>query len=965
MSPNGEKRVVTFDLLRQPFSILRVEPTATMAEISEAFEDASRDGLAPESELSAARQAIINPRLRLAAELAALLDTPAGEAKAVYSALRSGASSNDLRRVADRLSPLSRCNLLTHIAAHHPADADLLVALVDAHSSMAAETLAPTIERVRKAAGSVSPSLDALSAGLHDLIARHSKAVFEGFLTIQSAAAPVYACTTRVLASPNPDRIEALDSIIRAYGQFIGPELSRYEERVKAACDSLRTQPTKAYAVASIAEAVRSWHVLGASLMELEAHKGRDDKRARELFAEVRSLAVDLANDHQQYDSGLSLTKAALEAFSALPRAAEQLKEDFSLLEERAAAAGVEPLKKWIDDLGGDLVILADDLQAHGFGDRSIRETKELFDLFLRAIDATQSTKASDLPWILARGLAIRLNNEGKAPRAALALTTGLLQRTEASSVSTEMLNQLRGDQRTIERNLLEEKLMEHIKANRVSDALAVISNLLNDYKSPEERDLLRGVEAGLQKKRTAQITRWVVFGVIGAIILIANLGDKSSPPPSTYAQRPVPSSPSYQPPSVQGDYRSPPATTPPSAHSAEEVMPEVGYGQKFSRGNIRYCLYQEERMRSIKSSLSINEDIDAFNKLVNDWNLRCSNYKYLESDMAAVTAELSEKKPKLEKDGKQIVAGWPSRSVPVPGNTYIPPPSPQSDTAPVLWSPTPPEQQAEITLDLLRIEDAVRVQNRLRELGYFRFQGLANGTWGAQSRRALRAFKLANGLTSDDVLDSMAAGRLFSASAVRAEAKTQLGGAQTTVETAYPAPYGATLNPLNRADAVRIHAKFRELALYKGKDDTVWSGASRVALTKFKTKYGLGQDDVWDAATEQRLFSLVPDRPAENPRDAFSAAVAGTWVTDIRACPGGEGGTDAVPISITAVRAEAGGGGCEFGDMNGAGATWTVKAVCSFNGKSWTANINLTRAGELLTWSSERGLVQYRRCGS
>ena len=175
---------------------------------------------------------------------------------------------------------------------------------------------------------------------------------------------------------------------------------------------------------------------------------------------------------------GLSLTKAALEAFSALPRAAEQLKEDFSLLEERAAAAGVEPLKKWIDDLGGDLVILADDLQAHGFGDRSIRETKELFELFLRAIEATQSTKASDLPWILARGLAIRLNNEEKAPRAALALTTGLLQRTEASSVSTEMLNQLRGDQRTIERNLLEEKMMEHIKANRVSDALAVISNL-------------------------------------------------------------------------------------------------------------------------------------------------------------------------------------------------------------------------------------------------------------------------------------------------------------------------------------------------------------------------------------------------------------------------------------------------------------------------------------------------------
>lgn len=153
-----KRRAATFDLLQQPFSMLRVEPTATMSQISEAFEDASSDELASESELSAARQSILNPRLRLAAELTSLLDTPPGEAKAVYSALRSGASLRDLRRVADRLSPLSRANLLAHIAAHQPADADLLVALIDAHALMNAETLQPTIERVRKAAGSVSPA---------------------------------------------------------------------------------------------------------------------------------------------------------------------------------------------------------------------------------------------------------------------------------------------------------------------------------------------------------------------------------------------------------------------------------------------------------------------------------------------------------------------------------------------------------------------------------------------------------------------------------------------------------------------------------------------------------------------------------------------------------------------------------------------------------------------------------------
>jgi hypothetical protein len=75
-SLGAEKRAATFDLLRQPFSMLRVEPTATVAQISEAFEDASADRLASESELFAARQAVVSPRLRLAAELASLLDTP-------------------------------------------------------------------------------------------------------------------------------------------------------------------------------------------------------------------------------------------------------------------------------------------------------------------------------------------------------------------------------------------------------------------------------------------------------------------------------------------------------------------------------------------------------------------------------------------------------------------------------------------------------------------------------------------------------------------------------------------------------------------------------------------------------------------------------------------------------------------------------------------------------------------------
>lgn len=397
------KRSAIFDLLHQPFSILHLEPTATADQISEAFEDACADRLAPESELVAAREAIVNPRLRLAAELAWLLDTPPGEAKAVFAALRNEASLFDLRRVADRLPALSKANLLAHIAAHEPADADLLVSLVDAHASINAATLQPAIEGIRKASGNVNSSLDALRVALHELADRHSKAAFGGFAAIRNAAGAMQACTTRVLERPSQDRIEALDGVVRAYRQSIGPELMRCEERVKAAIATLRAQPQAIGPVTAIGEAVREWAEMGRPLIALEAYKGRDDERARELFYSVRGLAIDIANEHKSFDLALSLSQIALGAFRDMPRAAGQLHEDIPFIVEQLADAALQPLRKLIASLDNDFIrlALAKDLIAFDFGERSVNETKEIFELFLVAITKTRGSKFNDIPSLL------------------------------------------------------------------------------------------------------------------------------------------------------------------------------------------------------------------------------------------------------------------------------------------------------------------------------------------------------------------------------------------------------------------------------------------------------------------------------------------------------------------------------------------------------------------------------------
>ena len=61
---------------------------------------------------------------------------------------------------------------------------------------------------------------------------------------------------------------------------------------------------------------------------------------------------------------------------------------------------------------------------------------------------------------------------------------------------------------------------------------------------------------------------------------------------------------------------------------------------------------------------------------------------------------------------------------------------------------------------------DARKAQDRLIELGFF--TGPADAVWGAKSRMALRAFKIANGLAADDKWDDLVGGRLYSTQAAR-----------------------------------------------------------------------------------------------------------------------------------------------------------------------------------------------------
>jgi peptidoglycan hydrolase-like protein with peptidoglycan-binding domain len=972
----GLDQAKRFDLLTNPFSILDVDPTASLEQVAKAF-DAAATGHALESELIAARWALTDSRQRTLAELSFLLDTPAHEVKPLLAALKADTSLDDLVRLADRLAPLSKANLLVHAGSRRPANANLLCALVDAHACIEPRTVFAKLEATRKSARIGLASFDSVRDGLHELLLLHLEAVLSAYPTARASAKPVEECTKRVLASADPDRIDALERLVRAFGSRVAPALLQIEQRIKSTTEILRGQPDELGLTYSLASELRKWIGLARPLVELDAHKGRDEERARQLFVEVRNLSIDLADQHDRFDVALSICNAAAEVFQLLPRATEQLNADRAALEERLAELPVFPLRKWIEERSGNTVVLARHLEVSGFGRTSAREAKELWNLFVLAAETTQHSKAADRPWMIVHGLATDLNKDEQSPLAAKAILDGLLAYAQQIAPSPKLLELMRDDLRAVERSIRERRPAEDPKADRASPALEGIYQLLMDPKSPENSQpvakpkgmLKQRWTTWLEGRRNMRYLQWGAYGLVGvgALILSGGILLKSfRPPDAGYRNAPGQQTADYLSPQPQADDPSPN----PLSQEAELLIekPPAGTGKMLSQASIRYCLYQKERMKVIDAELRSADERSAFDTITTDYNSRCGNFRYRDSDLRVVTDEVSRKSEVLAAEALSIVAGWRGGSTLQPSLAAFP------ATTPGTLSPTPSDPSANLDpasagIDLLQLETAIKTQRRLGQLGYFR--GPSNGAWGPQSRSALRSFKVANGLSNDDALDQTTAARLYSRSAARNTSFANMAAAVTVAtESSYPPPPGATLNPLNRSDAIKIHARLRELGFYRAAGYMLWSAASRDALKEFKASSELAANDEWDAATETRLMSATPAlmsatpaRPARDIPAGFGTAVTGIWSIDARACPGGAGGSDALPIKITQNRAETEGARCEFENVSGLGTIWKTLGTCTVNGQTRKANISLVRTGNVLVWSSENGTTKYQRC--
>ena len=172
--------------------------------------------------------------------------------------------------------------------------------------------------------------------------------------------------------------------------------------------------------------------------------------------------------------------------------------------------------------------------------------------------------------------------------------------------------------------------------------------------------------------------------------------------------------------------------------------------------------------------------------------------------------------------------------------------------------------------------------------------------------------------------------------------------------EAAVPALADPERNPSNRADAIWIQTKLRDLGYFAANASGVWGSASRNALRDFKTMNGLREDDKWDEETEKRLLS--------KQNVAASSTFIGGWAQSTEECQHFRGA--GAPLMIRSQGAETDRVKCRFRSVKPEVATtWRIQAACSTEGQSWNANVSLRLTGSSLKWSSEAGSETYVRC--
>ena len=587
------------DLFSHPFHKLRIAPTATNEEIDEAIGLARERQIGSNAELDALRGTLFSPSLRLSLELSYPIDGAADDVDTIYKMLSSDASTDELLSFSQRLAPLSRATFQAHIAANQSAECTVLLALIESHAIIDPTYAFDILRELRRIRRSPAPSLASVTEGLQRLLTRHCQSINTALARRDNAAETLFACSQQVLDGGERHQIDVLACLLSAYHQSTRMQQAEKLQGIASACRALAARAQPAE-WQELARSLTDWTSLCRPLLLFSGHPEALPDFELPLDI-ILALTRELAAN-ERFDLALELTELSREILSSSSTAIKRLDDSKHLIEKKCVDREMKPLDDFIDRFESNFDPLTQSLKVNGFGSSSVGPAKRLWDLFVQVANATDRVCSAE-PWMLVRDLALHLHDSVNEPSAASALMVGLIQHAEAVGAPLSLLDRFRGDLRAVQ---------------------------------PKPRILARRPKQ-IRPNRLIWLAGLAFAALCSAALFLGFEGGERL--------------------RLKG------ASTTALRTANPEIEPPVGTGQHFSLGNVRYCQFQEERLRVMKSLVRAAEDTRAFNLLAVDYNSRCSDFFFRDSDVTAVKAELAVNRQRLANEAEKIMATWPGHS--------------------------------------------------------------------------------------------------------------------------------------------------------------------------------------------------------------------------------------------------------------------------------------------------------------
>ena len=333
------------ELLTNPFFILGATMRDDRRRIMDLAEEKSL--VSDEAAVRDASAVLNNPRRRLGAEIGWLpglapkriseaISVLEGEPAKVPSLVnlpgiaRANLLADGLIRVVDRLPQ--------HTVARW------IAALADAHDGIETEQTVTLLNEERSVAGFPAISdLQTVNAELQERRQYYSRAIKQALdqLPVISLVEVVTIAVDEATNNGDTHAPVLIDDLVDSFEVEAQGVLEAETKNIAVLVQGLRDAVERDEGhehidriVSRLEEVVRNWDRVAQPIQLSARSRGTSHDLSHEIAGKIRSLAVDLVNEHGLLDTSKRLTALQLEVFAEIDRVVEQSEEDASALDE-------------------------------------------------------------------------------------------------------------------------------------------------------------------------------------------------------------------------------------------------------------------------------------------------------------------------------------------------------------------------------------------------------------------------------------------------------------------------------------------------------------------------------------------------------------------------------------------------------------------------------------------------------